>query len=1109
MGSNQIKASDLFHDDGAIKRAIEDLENLERQYQSTQKTILDNSKRLNDGLKDVNITTQEGTQELERMAQEAEKLRKEQEKLIAAQDSNAKTIAKLKEATKEQNQLTKLQIQLDKQAEGSKKALQIQLKINTIQMEKLRAEGKGVSDEMDALTASTEETETALAELSAEQRKNNEITKNQIKLANAAEGSYNALSAQYSLNTIELNAMSQEQRENTEEGRKLVEETKAIRDRMKELKDEVGDNSLNVGNYTDSIIEAVKRQRDLDAEIKKAEAAFLALPQATQDSTAAMEEHRQEIALLQAEFNNLSEQTGITTADFEEVEESSGGLLDSLSDVPGAAGDAAGGLQGLGGQMKALLANPIVLLIAATAAALYALFDAFSRSEKGAQLFAKTGALLEGFMSVLTGLSVELYDVLVPLFEDPQQAIKDFGEFILNNLINRFLALKDIAFGLGRIIGNLLAGDFEALEEAAKDTGQAVIQFQTGLDVEQQEAFAKKLSEVTDEVLEQADAFTLLAEAQREVAQQNRVLQVQAGELANEEERLNAVLGDSTLSFQEINDISIQAQKSAAERIGTELKIAQNNLSLIQQEIALREANGEQVRDLKDEEVAAINEVQGLKTQQIVNEIEQKNFRLMNEQDRIERDLDINLDGFDNIKAINERRLQDEQLTADQKQSILDSTLEGNERTFAAQIGLVQQLTDEQVNGNDLVNTSNEALLNEKIRSLGLSEVIEGRLLEIIRDKRTADQDLTEAAKDLLQERLDLGVEELERNQEFAQSEFDLKSTTASKVAAFQVQQEIERLEETLKLRQEFDPLLTQIEIDTINNQVEALKGELKDIKAGAPLIERLGLNLNEDQISAIKETWGEAKNIVTEYVDERVRLSEMAVEASDREVDQAQDNLSNQIALAEQGFASNVELAQKELEAAKVTQDKALEEQRRAQRQQAAIQTLEQTGNLITATAKIWGTFGNPLLAIPAIAVMWGSFIASKVKATQLAEEQFGDGTYETLEGGSHASGNDISLGVHKGRHMKAEGGEGMAIFSRKAVSKYGHSAINDLVKSLNDGVYADAQGGSSGTIINTNLDLQDMPTNMRKVANRKSTFLDGKGRRVERYKNVTTTYR
>lgn len=71
-----------------------------------------------------------------------------------------------------------------------------------------------------------------------------------IKINQSAEGSYNRLSAQYSLNKIYLNNMTKAERENTGEGRKLVEQTKEIYEEMKRLQEATGKFQLNVGNYT-------------------------------------------------------------------------------------------------------------------------------------------------------------------------------------------------------------------------------------------------------------------------------------------------------------------------------------------------------------------------------------------------------------------------------------------------------------------------------------------------------------------------------------------------------------------------------------------------------------------------------------------------------------------------------------------------------------------------------------------------------------------------------------------------------------------------------------------------------------------------------------------
>ena len=77
---------------------------------------------------------------------------------------------------------------------------------------------------------------------------NNQDIKTTKTLIDSEADSVNALRAQLSKNTKELNAMSAAQRLNSAEGQKLVAETKALTDRIGSMEKAVGDNRRNVGN---------------------------------------------------------------------------------------------------------------------------------------------------------------------------------------------------------------------------------------------------------------------------------------------------------------------------------------------------------------------------------------------------------------------------------------------------------------------------------------------------------------------------------------------------------------------------------------------------------------------------------------------------------------------------------------------------------------------------------------------------------------------------------------------------------------------------------------------------------------------------------------------
>ena len=92
---------------------------------------------------------------------------------------------------------------------------------------------------------------------------NNREIKTNTTLLNSQEDSVDALRAQLAKNTKELNAMSAATRNNTDEGQKLVTETKEISDRLKDMEKAVGDNRRNVGNYAESIQEAMSSTQGL------------------------------------------------------------------------------------------------------------------------------------------------------------------------------------------------------------------------------------------------------------------------------------------------------------------------------------------------------------------------------------------------------------------------------------------------------------------------------------------------------------------------------------------------------------------------------------------------------------------------------------------------------------------------------------------------------------------------------------------------------------------------------------------------------------------------------------------------------------------------------
>lgn len=355
-----------------------------------------------------------------------------------------------------------------------------------------------------------------------------------------------------------------------------------------------------------------------------------------------------------------------------------------------------------------------------------------------------------------------------------------------------------------------------------------------------------------------------------------------------------------------------------------------------------------------------------------------------------------------------------------------------------------------------------------------------------------------------------------DQQQALAQSEFDLLRDSEARKIQF-------RLQKVLELNQQAANKLSKVEVQTIQNTIKKIDQEIEQSKGeerGTDIYGLFGLNLDDDQKEAINTSMQYALDALNTFTAARVAAADAAVEQADKEVSAAQSALDAELEARANGYANNVVQAQKELDLAKKNQEKALKEQQKVQKQQAAIQTLQQIGNMVTATALIWSQLGFPF-AIPAIAVMWASFAASKIKAAQLAKqtggtgetETYGDGTVELLEGGSHQSGNDIDLGTKPdGTRRRAEGGEFFAVINKRSSRRF-RKIIPDVINSLNNGTFAHKylKSYSDGDGLTLNVtgqspDLRNLSDDVREIKeqNRRRVYVDGDGNTIESYKNL-----
>ncbi len=319
-------------------------------------------------------------------------------------------------------------------------------------------------------------------------------------------------------------------------------------------------------------------------------------------------------------------------------------------------------------------------------------------------------------------------------------------------------------------------------------------------------------------------------------------------------------------------------------------------------------------------------------------------------------------------------------------------------------------------------------------------------------------------------------LQNFQQQQAFAKSEFDLATHTADEIKDYELTQEIALWKEKIRLAKSGALDWSQAQIDEAHNVVKKLEDEQKKLrKNGLSLVGRIGkygvtgfllsyMGFDDKGIQAWNDACSQVISNLQEIAQAETDIAQAAVDAAEKRVEAAQSAYDAEVEGRNNGYANQVATKKKELQQEKKNMQKKQKLLEQAQKRQEAINTVTQASSLITASANIWSAMSGvpiigPALALAAIATMWTSFATAKVKAKQAtaaANQEYGEGGLEFLEGGSHASGNDIDLHQKnsEGKNMRAEGGEAMAIINKRNTRKY-KRVLPDIVDSLNKGTF------------------------------------------------------
>lgn len=1006
------------------------------------------------------------------------------------------------------------------QSDEGKRLLELKAKI--AELTSARKQQKATVDPLaqaqEKLAYAQSEENQQLKLYSTQIREANQIAQLQATIANSAEGSYNRLSAQYALNKIRLNQMSAAEREAADSGKKLEAETNAIYQQMIKLQEATGNYRLSVGHYQKtwdglgiSISQVV---RELPAAAVSLNTFFLGISN--------------NIPMVVDEINRLREKNELLRAE---------------------------------GKETVSVTKSIVKSLFSWNTALVVLLTVFSMYGK---------EIITWIDKTLTGRDA------AKSFEDALEDLNDeLGKGSTGSYGQQIAVLRRLSENW-KDLGNNIKAQTQWINDNEKEFSKLGITIDSINDANN--AFVDNTESVVAAYKARAKAEAALnvvsQQYQKLLAAENKAELEKVREYGFFDKTINyfkALWGgisgpDSDLSLgtrlkkqRQRNVESLQKDADALEKEVESYfnvwKFYEDQADALFKEIGLEESHkkdkrGRTPRDADDRlnNLALAAEKAYQKSRTEIERDENKKRRAEAFASFNQEIADLN-DKYSRIqKILNGQDEKYKKLTESQKETAIKALDDIENAIKNKQKGLTLSL--------DLLNIDVEIQKAEQLLELlelegevskkGSYEELSNSLKRLDVERQIAllkNAQLPEAKRQPTsainasfdkQKAITVGsfnMSSFDEQQALDEAVFNEVKRSETEITRFKLEQEKARWQEQIRLAEAGGLDWSQAQIDAAKATVKGIDRELSELDdfiknigkkgLGGTLLEKLGFD--DDQIDALKD----AVNIVIEQLqsimDAEVELAEQAVEAAEARVEAAQKAYDAEVEARNNGYANNVATAKKELEQEKKNQQEKQKMLQAAQKRQEAMNTITQASSLVTASANLWSSFSSipivgPALALAAIATMWTSFAVAKIKAKQVTASQsdeYGEGGLEFLEGGSHASGDDIDLGVKnkKKRRMRAEGGEALAIISKKRTRKY-KKILPDVINSLNKGTFEDkylnAFASSDGLNISLNsngsVDLSKIENDVRSIRKQSETkyYTLPNGTVVIQHKNV-----
>ena len=367
-------------------------------------------------------------------------------------------------------------------------------------------------------------------------------------------------------------------------------------------------------------------------------------------------------------------------------------------------------VKGFGKSMGNLLKGAGIIGLISTAIAV--LQEAFQNNQKVMDLFSNgTKALGIAFNDLFNFISENIDPVInyfKQLFDDPQQALKDFGTAIKENLIERFESFLDTLGFLASAVKELFAGNFTEAMNQAKLAGKEMVDVYTGVNNSVDRA-SEAISEGIDAVVDYTKETYAMAESITAAEKSLRLLELQQTRVREQSDR------DAEQQRQLRDDVTlgIDERIAANERLAIILNKQQEDeqqtvkdriaaLHGQQAQLGFNQERLEQIFELETELIAIEAQQAGFRSEQLINEngliqekIDLQGFQTLAELEAYELKSEAEKKLADEVASnAKKKKKQDEKDAADEKklaETVADAKIAAGSAILGAVEGLAKK----------------------------------------------------------------------------------------------------------------------------------------------------------------------------------------------------------------------------------------------------------------------------------------------------------------------------------------------------------------------------------------------------------------------------------